>query len=105
MHRRPLFFVGNPKNRRTALFQRALAEAGHPAGRVVAYEDLLDRRTTLADHLLPETIVRIESPEKNFAVEKGLLRNGIQAVESEDSHILSEREIECLTLDRGLIIR
>jgi hypothetical protein len=96
--------VGNPRNRRIALFQRALRAAGRRAAAVVAYIDLLEGRTTLGTHLKPGTLVRIESPERDFAVEKALLRHGLADAEAEGAPVLSRRRIEDATFDRGLIL-
>jgi hypothetical protein len=96
--------VGNPQNRRIALFQQALRDTGWPAAAVVQYIDLLDGRTTLASRLTPGTLVRIESPERDFAVEKALLRHGLADAEAEGAPVLSRRRIEDAAFDRGLIL-
>jgi glutathione synthase/RimK-type ligase-like ATP-grasp enzyme len=102
--RRPFLIVGNPQNRRVAFFQQALRDAGRPPAVVVPYLDLLERRTTLAAHLTPDALVRIESPERDFAVEKALLRHGLAAAEAEGAPVLSRRQIDEAPFDRGLIL-
>jgi hypothetical protein len=96
--------VGNPQSRRVAFFQQALCDAGRPAAAVVPYLDLLDRRTTLRDHLTPGTVVRIESPERDFVVEKALLRHGLADAEAEGAPVLSRGRIEEASFDRGRIL-
>ena len=59
---RSFLIVGNPQNWRVAFFQQALRDAGRRTAAVVPYIDLLERRTTLGSHLIPGTLVRIESP-------------------------------------------
>jgi hypothetical protein len=102
--RRPFLIVGNPGNRRVAFFQRALREAGRRAAEVVPYLDLLERRTTLADHLVSGMLVRVESPERDFAVEKALLRHGLAAAEAEGAPALTRRQVRDASFDRGLIL-
>ncbi|GAA2636628.1 MULTISPECIES: STM4014 family protein [Streptomyces] len=62
--------VGNPENRRVALFSGAVRDAGLPAPRVVPWTDVLGAGgAAFAD----DEIVRIESPGENAAVDR-LLR-------------------------------
>ncbi|MFF9204926.1 STM4014 family protein [Streptomyces sp. NPDC014986] len=62
--------VGNPENRRTALFADAVRAAGLPAPRMVAWEEVL--RSGGADFAADET-VRLDSPGENLEVDR-LLR-------------------------------
>ncbi|MEE1940711.1 STM4014 family protein [Streptomyces sp. TRM 70361] len=61
--------VGNPGNRRTALFTAAVAAAGLPAPRVLPWTEVLTRGASFA----PDETVRIDSPGEDPAVER-LLR-------------------------------
>ncbi|MFK4144054.1 STM4014 family protein [Streptomyces sp. NPDC004065] len=61
--------VGNPENRRTTLFARAVRAAGHPAPRVLAWREVLRGRYAFA----PGEFVRIDSPGENAEVDR-LLR-------------------------------
>lgn len=61
--------VGNPGNRRVALFQDAVRAAGLPAARVVPWRDVLTGRAVFR----PGECVRIDSPGEDPAVER-LLR-------------------------------
>ena len=71
----PRFIViGNPGGRRVELFQAALTSAGLPAARVVAWTDLLNQQTTLVDHVREGDVVRLESPGRDFDVERAILR-------------------------------
>jgi hypothetical protein len=96
--------IGNPENRRIAFFQQALAKMGMPAARVLSYEDLLTGRRTLASELGPGTMVRIESPGENFAVQKLLLARGAELAEAEGALALSPERVAALEFDRGLIV-
>jgi glutathione synthase/RimK-type ligase-like ATP-grasp enzyme len=64
----PLAVVGNPANRRVALFQDALCEAGAPAARVVPWLDVLRGRAEFR----PGELVRIDSPGEDREVERAL---------------------------------
>ena len=61
--------VGNPENRRTAMFADAVRAAGHTAPRVLAWRDVLRGRYAFS----PGEFVRIDSPGENAEVDR-LLR-------------------------------
>ncbi|GAA4895731.1 STM4014 family protein [Streptomyces coeruleoprunus] len=61
--------VGNPENRRVALFSRAVRDAGLPAPRVVPWTAVLrDGGAAFA----PDEVVRLDSPGENDAVDRAL---------------------------------
>lgn len=87
--------IGNPENRRVALFQAALQQAGAAPALVLPYRDLLAQidqpllpgtdgadglaahiAAYFADHVAAGVTVRIESPGENFAVEQKILALG-----------------------------
>ncbi len=72
----PFIIIGNPTSARVAKFQEALAGAGQPAAQVIAYADLLAQRVDLATVVTAGAVVRIESPDRDFAVEREFLRLG-----------------------------
>ncbi|MFC8093349.1 STM4014 family protein [Streptomyces sp. NPDC057301] len=79
---RPRFaVVGNPENRRVALFAEAVRTAGLPAPRVVAWKDVL--RTGGAEFDAME-LVRIDSPGENADVDR-LLRGAADPTRVEGS--------------------
>lgn len=102
----PFVVIGNPGSRRVALFQAALNRLQVPPAQVIAYADLLAGRVHLASVVTPGAIVRIESPGKDFDVERMLLTLG--ADEPEDEPAWYERierpAIERLSFDRGRIL-
>jgi hypothetical protein len=95
--------VGNPENRRVTLFQDALAELGLPPADIVAYVDLLNGRSHLEQVVRRGSTIRIESPGRNFEVEKLLLGLGAEAAEAEDSPWISRDAAMQLEFDRGRI--
>ncbi|NJL43486.1 MAG: hypothetical protein HC935_09765 [Pseudanabaena sp. SU_2_4] len=95
--------VGNPENRRITLFQSALEELGFPPADVIAYIDLLNGRSHLQQVVRPGSTIRIESPGRDFEVEKLLLRLGADAAEAEDSPWISRDAAMQLKFDRGRI--
>jgi len=69
--------IGNPENRRVALWQAALAARGLPPARVCAWRDVLsDGFVARADEL-----VRIDSFGEDFEVERMLLARGARFVD------------------------
>lgn len=99
---RQVVVIGNPGNRRIELFQAALRGLDLPAAQVVAYHDLLVGRVQLADVVAPGALVRIESPGKEWEVERALLLLG--ATDDEGYACLSRAEIEVLPFERGRIL-
>jgi hypothetical protein len=76
--------VGNPAGHRIALFQAALAELGFPRATEVAWADLLAQRVHLPDIVREGDCVRVESPEKDFEVERTLVAMGAEQNDEED---------------------
>ncbi|QDU93372.1 STM4014 family protein [Lignipirellula cremea] len=68
--------VGNPENRRVALFLAAAEAAGCSRPRVLSWQAILDGSASLEEWVTPDTTVRLESPGENFAVERELIARG-----------------------------
>ena len=84
-HPSPVFvIVGNPGGRRVELFQAALTSAGLPTARVVAWLDLLEGRADLRSVVRAGDFVRLESPGKDFDVERAMLLAGAEEDDSDD---------------------
>src|SRR5438094_4634481 len=73
----PVFVVvGNRGCPRVNFFQEALARCGlRPAG-LVSYADLIAGRATLEQAVTAEAVVRLESPGRDFDVERALIAAG-----------------------------
>jgi hypothetical protein len=100
-----IVLIGVPRGRRTELFQAALAGLGLPAAAVVSYADLLCGRTRLADHVRASTLLRLDSPGKDFAAERALLCAGADASDEEGAYArVSRREMEALRCEKGRIL-
>jgi hypothetical protein len=76
--------VGNPDGRRVELFQAALTSAGLPAARVVAWLDLIQGRVNLQSVIGTGDAVRLESPGKDFGVERAMLLAGAEEDDPDD---------------------
>jgi hypothetical protein len=96
--------VANPDSRRVVLFQQALAGLGLPAARVVPWIDLLSGRATLASIVRPGSVVRIDSPGRDFAVEKALLAAGADVPDDPGPTRWTRAEVEALVFDKGRIL-
>ena len=77
--------IGNPHGRRVELFQAALARREMPPARVVAWADLLAGSARLEGIVRPGDVFRLESPGKDFEVERAILALGADAPDGEDS--------------------
>ena len=97
--------IANPENRRAQYFQSALSRCGLPFAIVVSYEELLSGQIELGSVLQEDSLLRIESPGENFAVEKLLLQLGAQFSDqqSADYQTMCADEIDALENDLGLI--
>ena len=66
------------------MFQAALTAAGLPAARVVAWLDLLQGRAGLQGVVRAGDVVRLESPGKDFDVERAILVAGAEENDRDD---------------------
>ena len=104
---RPDHFVviGNPGGRRIELFQAALNELRLPAAQVVSYLDLLSGKEALPRSVRDGTVVRIESPGKDFEVERALIAAGAEAADDDERFDrVSRRAAQDLSFERGRIL-
>jgi hypothetical protein len=102
---RRVVLVGVPASRRTELFQAALARAGAPPALVVPYTELLGGRASLPDLVLPGTLVRIDSPGRDFETELTLLQAGADAEDEEGDYARASRvKLGALEFERGRIL-
>src|SRR5262245_7412474 len=90
--------IGVPDSRRTHLFQAALARMGEPAARVVSFVELLHEERVVAS---PQTVVRVDSPGKDFETERALLRAGAEAADNEQFASITPEETDRLEFERG----
>lgn len=96
--------VGTPGSARVERFDAALARAGLPPARLVPYSDLLAGRVALPDVVAPGAIVRIESPDRDFAVERAILALGTDIPDEEGDYARAPRAaIAALAEERGAI--
>ena len=101
---RRVLLVGVPRGRRTELFQAALARAGAPAPLVVPYTELLAGRASLTDLITPGTLVRIDSPGRDFETELALLKAGAGEEDEEGDYARAAHgTLEALEFERGRI--
>ncbi|HEX2909502.1 MAG TPA: STM4014 family protein [Chloroflexia bacterium] len=101
--------IGNPGNRRVDLFQQALTALCHPPALLVPYQELLAGQTHLSEVIQPGWIVRIESPERDFELEKALLASAAEIEDEEDPGgrlyaRYSRKAANSLAFDKGEIL-
>jgi hypothetical protein len=102
--KRPAFVVvGNPGCRRVALLQEALARRALPPATLVAYADLLAGRATLEQAVRPGAVVRLESPGRDFEVEKALLAAGADEADADGPTRIGRQAAQRLPFDKGRI--
>jgi hypothetical protein len=95
--------LGNPGCRRVALFQEALHRSGLPAAALVSYADLIAGRVTLEQFVGPGAVVRLESPGRDFEVEKALLAAGADEPDTDGPTRIGREEAGRLAFDKGRI--
>ena len=97
--------IGNPGGRRIELFQAALNELRLPAAQVVSYLDLLSGKEALPRSVRDGAVVRIESPGKDFEVERALIAAGAGAADDDERFDrVSRRTAQDLSFERGRIL-
>jgi hypothetical protein len=97
--------IANPGSRRIQLFQEALAALCVPPARVVAWHDLLAGTTVLSDVVGQGDIVRIESPGRDFEVERAILAAGATVIDEEEGYErLAPEQVSQLSFDKGRIL-
>ncbi|MEM6753075.1 MAG: STM4014 family protein [Cyanobacteria bacterium P01_C01_bin.38] len=107
-----LTIIANPENRRVGLLQKAIANLNLPPATVISYADLITGKQNL--EVTPDNIIRFDSPEKNFEVDKAIIAagEGLEGVEGEEEgegvennyQRISASEVEKLEFDKGRIL-
>ncbi len=95
--------VGNPGCRRVSLFQEALVRCQLPTAKLVHYADLLENKISLEQVVGPGTIVRLESPGRDFEVEKRLLAAGAEEPDAAGPTRINREAASELAFDKGRI--
>ena len=94
--------VAPPASPRVSAFGAALARCGLAAPLVVDYAGVLAGKVALPAVVRAGDIVRIESPGRDFAIEKALLLRGAERMETEPQfRALSARQVHNLEFDKG----
>lgn len=101
-----LVIVGTPEGNRVAGLCSAASSLGWPPPDIVSWADLLSGRHSLLEMLRPDSIVRIESPGRDFDVERLILAEGADTPEEQDltPAFLDRDTALSLEFDRGLIV-
>jgi hypothetical protein len=95
--------IGTPEDRRVILFQEALSRLGQPVAHLVSYRQIINGEVTLAEHITPTTIVRIESPGKSVEAEHDLLRLGAEELDPE-GELYERLSPSTLTYEKGRLL-
>jgi hypothetical protein len=95
--------VGNPGCRRVALFQEALTRCRLRPAMLVPYAELLAGRMTLEQVVRSGTVVRLESPGRDFEVEKALLAAGANEADAFGPTRINRHAAAQLEFDKGRI--
>ncbi|AFY50988.1 hypothetical protein Nos7524_5265 [Nostoc sp. PCC 7524] len=96
--------IANLENRRVGFIQQALAHCDLTPATVVSYADLIAGRETLEKFKAPNTIIRFESPEKNFEVEKAIIAVGAEVSDTGNQQFISAKAAADLVFDKGRIL-
>lgn len=98
--------VGNPENRRVAMFQAALAAQGLPAARVLAWRALVTpgAPARLLGELPGDAILRIDSMGEDDDVERALLVRGEPAARAEGVPAIGARALAKVPRELGRIL-
>lgn len=100
----PFVIIGNSGSRRVELFQQALAGQGLPPATLLTYRDLLAGRVALPERVTAGSLLRIESPGKDAAVERDLLLAGADLPDEPGFAHISHEEVLRLAMEKGRIL-
>ncbi len=103
-HRPRFVLIGNPKSKRTELFQEALRAQRLELATVLSYRELINGPEQLSEVEDVPTFIRIDSVGKSFDVERGLLRLGYKEVLGGAASVIEPRVIDALDFELGRII-
>jgi hypothetical protein len=95
--------VGNPGSRRVELFDAALERNGYSAATALPWIDFIEGRLRLGDVAHAGDVIRIESPGKDFNVERAILAAGAESVE-EGCAFLGRAQLDALSHEKGRIL-
>ncbi|HEY0073308.1 MAG TPA: STM4014 family protein [Abditibacteriaceae bacterium] len=94
--------LGNPDSPRVEGFQSALLSCGLPPAKIITWSDFLGGRVQLSDIIQVNNIVRLESPGRDWPVEKLLLQRGAQAAEFENQWAwIPSTSVKDLAFEKG----
>jgi glutathione synthase/RimK-type ligase-like ATP-grasp enzyme len=98
--------VGNPENRRVAMFQEALAAQGRPLARVLPWRALAEpgAPARLFADLPDDAILRIDSMGEDDDVERAMLRRGEGAARGEGVPAIGARALAKVPREVGRIL-
>ena len=96
--------IANPENRRVGFLQQALEHFSLPPVTVVSYTDLIVGKETLEQFNAPNTIIRFDSPEKNFEVDQAIVAAGADVPDDGQQQRISPAGATELVFDKGLIL-
>ncbi|MBX9582140.1 MAG: STM4014 family protein [Gemmataceae bacterium] len=103
---RRVVLVGNPGGRRAELFAAALARRGWPPAAVVPWIDVIAGRGRLDELAAGGAWVRLDSPGRDWEVERALIARGAAEGEDEDTgaEAISADEARTLPFEKGRIL-
>jgi glutathione synthase/RimK-type ligase-like ATP-grasp enzyme len=96
--------IAPPESNRVTLFQQSLARLQLAPARVVSYLDLLAGRITLPQIIRSNSLLRLESPGKDFAHEQALLALGANVEDTKHCARISASAVNQLTFEKGRIL-
>jgi len=96
--------IANPENRRVGFLQQALTHFNLPPATVIDYADLVSGKQTLEQFNAPNTIIRFDSPEKNFDIDKAIIAAGFNVSDNGQHQRISPGEAMELEFDKGRIL-
>lgn len=100
-----IYVISSPNNRQVSMFAQALADLGLPAPHELYYHDILSNAIQLHNLIQPNSLVRLESPGRDLALERDLMLLGAVLEDDEGEYQrLSAQELADIPIETGLFI-
>jgi hypothetical protein len=100
-----IYLISSPNNRQVSMFAQTLADLGLPAPHELHYHDILSGQVQLQNLIKPNSLVRLESPGRDLALERELIVLGAELADPDGEYQrLSAEQLAQIPIETGLFL-